>query len=203
MEPEYMSPLTEITVRGKLKAEGTKEKPVTFLIAEGNESGGWAGIIIDGGAVHLKSCRIQDAETGLYVLKGVLLVDDSTIKRNHYGLVAQGHETNVIITNSRVTENDFGLFSLNGAKIDIGSSTITDNRKKDTYSSTVKDYRHSFREYKGERKGMIRQYGEEVLTVDTIWQGNIEIDGIIRVPEGISLIVLPGTVIEFKKRHQW
>jgi hypothetical protein len=195
-----MSPLTEITVRGKLKAEGTKETPVTFLSAEGSESDGWAGIIIDGGSVHLKSCRIQDAETGLYVLKGVLLVDNSAIRRNHYGLVAQGHETTVKITNSRVTENDYGLFSLNGAKIDTGSSTITENRKKDTYSSTVKDYGHSFREYKGEGKGISKRYGEEVLTADTIWQGNVEIDGIIRVPEGIRLIVLPGTVIEFKKR---
>ncbi|RPI37980.1 MAG: right-handed parallel beta-helix repeat-containing protein [Nitrospiraceae bacterium] len=200
MEPEYMSPLTEITVRGTLMAEGTEENPVSFLIAEGNDSGGWAGIIIDGGAVHLKSCRIQDAETGSYVLKGVLLVDNSTIRRNHYGLVAQGHETTVKITNSRVTENDYGLISLNGAKTDTAGSTITENRKKDTYSSMAKDYGHSFREYKGDGKGVSKQYGEEVLTMDTIWQGNVEIDGIIRVPAGIRLIVLPGTVIEFKKR---
>lgn len=200
MEPEYLSPLTEITVRGKLKAEGTKETPVSFQIAEGRESGGWAGIIIDGGEVLLKSCRIQDAETGVYAVKGILLAYDSAIMKNRYGLVAQGHETVLKITNSRVSENDYGLVSLNSAKTDTGSSTITENRKKDAYFSAVTDNRHSFREYKGDGKVISKRYGEEVLTVDTIWQGNIEIDGTIRVPEGVRLIVLPGTVIEFKKR---
>ena len=72
MEPEYMSPLTEITIRGKLKAEGTKGAPVFFLRAEGDGAGNWSGIIIDGGTVHLRSCTIQDAETGVYALKGAL-----------------------------------------------------------------------------------------------------------------------------------
>jgi parallel beta-helix repeat protein len=200
MEPEYLSPLTEITIRGKLMAEGTKGAPISFVRAEGDESGNWSGIIIDGGTVHLRSCRIQDAETGVYALKGALLVEDSVITKNHYGLVAQGHETTASIKESRVTENDYGLLSLNGAEIDTNSSTITDNRKKDSYSSTVKDYRHSFREYTGDGKGVSKRYGEEVLTVDTVWQGSIEIDGVIRVPEGVRLIVLPGTVVEFKKR---
>jgi hypothetical protein len=33
-----------------------------------------------------------------------------------------------------------------------------------------------------------------------IWQGRIEVGGIIRVPQGSRLIVLPGTVVEFLKR---
>jgi hypothetical protein len=200
MEPEYMSPLTEITVRGKLKAEGTSEKPVEFMSAEGNEPGSWAGIIIDGGTVSLNSCRIRDAETAVYVIKGILLIDNSTIRHSHYGLVAQGDKTTVKIMNSRVTENDYGAISLNGAKIDTANSSISDNRKKDSFVSSVKDYHKALREFRVNGKGESRRYGEEVLAFDTIWQGRIRVDGILRIPEGVRLIVLPGTVIEFSKR---
>ena len=200
MEPEYMSPLTEITIRGKLTAEGTKGAPVSFLRAEGDGGGSWSGIIIDGGTVKLRSCTIQDAETGVYALKGTLLVEDSVIRKNHYGLVAGGKETSAVIRNSLVTENDYGLLSLNGTATDTSGSVIRENRKKDLHSSTAREYRHTLKEYRGERGEPARRYGDEVLLTDTIWRGIIEIDGIIRVPERVRLIVVPGTVIEFKKK---
>jgi parallel beta-helix repeat protein len=200
MEPEYMSPLTEITIRGKLSAEGTKGSPVSFLRAEGDGAGGWSGIIIDGGTVHLKSCTIQDAETGVYALKGVLLVEDSVIRKNHYGLVAGGKETSAVIRNSLVTENDYGLLSLSGARTDTGGSVIRENKKKDIHSSIAREYRRTLKEYRGDSREPARRYGDEVLLTDTIWRGNIEIDGIIRVPERVRLIVTPGTVVEFKKK---
>jgi parallel beta-helix repeat protein len=200
MEPEYMSPLTEITVRGKLTAEGTKEAPVSFLGAEGEGTAGWSGIIIDGGTVQLRSCVIQNAETGVYVLKGALLAEDSVIRNNHYGLVAGGKGVKAIIRDSLVTGNDYGVLSLNGADTDTSGSVIRENRKKDTHSSIAREFRHALKEYREDDGEPARSYGDEVLLTDTIWRGSIEVNGIIRVPERVRLIVAPGTVIEFKKK---
>ncbi len=200
MEPEYMSTQTEITVRGKLSAEGTIGSPISFLLAEGDGEESWAGIIIDGGTVHLKSCTIQGAETGVYALKGLLLVEDSVFRKNHYGLVAGSKETIAVIRNSLVTENDYGLLSLGGARTDTGGSIVRDNKKKDVHSSAARGYSGTLKEYRLDGIEPAKKYGDEVLLTDTIWRGNIEIDGVIRVPERVRLIVTPGTVVEFKKK---
>ena len=48
-DPEFISPLTEITVRGRLKIEGTPINPVKLISQDGKNSGEWAGVLIDGG----------------------------------------------------------------------------------------------------------------------------------------------------------
>ena len=199
-DPEYMSPLTEITVRGALEAEGTEDAPIVFVGTEGNESSNWAGLIIDGGTAHLSSCRIQNAETGIHIINGTLNMKDSVIKENRYGLVAQGERTKVTIKNTLVRENDYGMFSSRGAKVDSSGSITKDNKKKDLFSQKDADYK-LLREYQlKEKKDISRQYGDEVLSGDTIWQGRVEIGGIIRVTEGSRLIVTPGTIVEFKRK---
>jgi parallel beta-helix repeat protein len=199
-DPEYMSPLTEITVRGVLKAEGTEDAPIVFISTKGDESSNWAGLIIDGGTVHLSSCRIQNAETGIYIIKGVLDVKDSVIRENRYGLVAHGEGTKVSIKNTLVRENDYGVFSFRGAKVDSSGSIIKDNKKKDLFSQKDRDY-NLLKEYEPkEKKDISRQYGDEVLLGDTVWQGRIEIGGIIRLSEGSRLIIMPGTFVEFKRK---
>jgi parallel beta-helix repeat protein len=198
-DPEYMSRLTEITVRGILKAEGKRGLSISFLLSGENNPGGWAGIIIDGGTAHLRSCKIQDAESGIYVIKGSADIKDSILRNNRYGLVAQGKETTVNIENTKVTENEYGIFSLNEAKVSNKNNVIKGNKRKDVYSRSVKDYR-SVVEYTTKEKEIIRRYGNEALLTDTVWEGRIEIDGVIRIPEGSRLLILPGTVVEFKKK---
>src|SRR4030042_3726097 len=63
-DPEYASTLTEITIRGTLRAHGSEESPIVFIMNEEGKSNVWAGLIIDGGTADLKSCRIQNTETG-------------------------------------------------------------------------------------------------------------------------------------------
>ena len=199
-DPEYMSPLTEITVRGILKAEGNEDTPIVFISTKGDESSNWAGLIIDGGTAHLSSCRIQNAETGIYIINGTLNMKDSVIKENRYGLVAQGEGTKVVIDNTLVKENEYGMFSFRGAKVDSSGSITKDNKKKDLFSQKDRDY-NLLKDYEPkEKKDISRQYGDEVLLGDTIWQGRIEIDGIIRVSEDSRLIVMPGTIVEFKRK---
>jgi len=57
-----MSPLTEITIRGTLRVEGTTKEPVVFS-GEGNKTGNWAGIVIDRGVAVMNSFSIKNAET--------------------------------------------------------------------------------------------------------------------------------------------
>src|SRR5574340_386411 len=51
-DPEYMSPLTEVTIRGRLLVEGNEKSPVEFS-GEERKPGSWAGIVIDNGSVAM------------------------------------------------------------------------------------------------------------------------------------------------------
>ncbi len=200
-DPEYMSPLTEITVRGILKAEGNEDTPIVFISTKGDESSNWAGLIIDGGTVHLTSCRIQNAETGIYIIKGVLDIKDSVIRGNRYGLVAQGEGTKVEIKETLIQDNDYGIFTLGSAKVDSNNCIVKNNKKKDFFAQNGRAYgSYPVKDYDINNKNISMQYGDEVLLRDTIWQGRIEINGIIRIPEGSRLIVMPGSIIEFKRK---
>jgi parallel beta-helix repeat protein len=201
-DPEYLSPMTEITIRGTLQSDGKRNAPIIFRNdSETDERGGWAGILIDGGSASLSSCRIQGAETGIYVIKGTLVASDSVFRENRYGLVAEGPKTKVNIKNTRISENDYGLFIFNGAQVDHRESVIENNGKKNIYSADVK--KHPFKtEYSAVKSELSRQYSHEILVGDTIWQGRIAIDGAIRVPEGARLIILPGTLIEINRRDE-
>lgn len=51
----------------------------------------------------------------------------------------------------------------------------------------------------GTRDGSAVVLKDTVITRDTVWQGEIEIQGVISVKRGSTLIIRPGTVIRFKK----
>ncbi|MBI5203473.1 MAG: right-handed parallel beta-helix repeat-containing protein [Nitrospirae bacterium] len=199
-DPEYLSPLTEITVRGILRAEGKKELPVIFRPYGGNESERWAGVIIDGGTAVLSSCVVQGGDAGVYVINGLVDIIGSTLRKNRYGLIAQGPGVNVRIENSQVNENVYGVFLLRGANISSRNNVIEGNIKKDMYSSALKNYKSSAKEYKPGEKGKNRVYGDEVILGNTVWQGRVEVNGLVRVPEEGRLIIMPGTVVEFRRK---
>ena len=198
-DPEYISPLTEITVRGTLKVEGTEKAPVEFAGMDARV-GSWAGIVIDQGVAVIRSCRIRNADTALHLLDGALETHDSTLSDNRYGIVAQGSGADVRLEGSRVTENEYGVFTFQGARLQSKSSTVTGNRKKDNYSASAKDVTPPPALALKVEPPVSRRYKDEVFRGDTIWQGRIEVAGIIRVPEGARLIILPGTIVEFFKK---
>lgn len=200
-EPEFLSPFTEITVRGTLSAEGKKGSPVTFLYG-GEKKSSWAGIIVDGGRVNARFTVIRDAETGVDVIKGDVSMKRSLITNNRYGLTLQGSDTSALLEASKVEKNDYGVFLLNGAKFKNRDSLIRRNRKKDSYSAASKEYMLTLKEYSVKDRGdeQARVYGEEVILGTAVWQGRIEINGTVRVPDNSRLIILPGTVVEFRKK---
>ncbi|RNC69236.1 MAG: right-handed parallel beta-helix repeat-containing protein [Desulfuromonadales bacterium] len=198
-DPEYLSPLTEITVRGRLVVEGTDGAPVLFA-GEFGKVGEWAGILVDGGSATLAGCRVSGAETGISVIDGSLRLRRATLQQNRYGLAAQGRKAEVVIEESRVTGNDYGLFSLHGARVASRDTTVAGNRKKDTHTALAREEWPVGTLSPVAESPVGRRYQDEVLRGETIWQGRVVVNGLIRVPEGSRLVVMPGTVVEFAKK---
>ena len=201
-DPEYMSARTEITVRGHLNVEGSPDAPVVFrLDPAAKGKGSWAGIIVDGGSARLRSCTVRDAETGVWALGGRAELRDVTLTANHYGLVAQRHETEVNLVGSRITNNEYGLLELNGAKVSQREAKITNNVKKDIHSPAMTAARFQGKSYAAPAAATTtREVGDDVLQGDVVWQGHVLVNGMVRVPSGARLIILPGTVVEFTKK---
>lgn len=198
-DPEYLSPLTEITVRGRLVVEGAEGAQVVFA-GEENRPGGWAGIIVDRGAASLSGCRVTGAETGVTVIDGTLRLQRATLAENRYGLTAQGGKADVAVEESRITGNDYGLFTLQGARVTTRGATIAGNRKKDTHTAAARGDWPVKSLAPAAEPPVGRRYQDEVLRGETVWQGRVAVGGLIRVPEGSRLVVMPGTVVEFTKK---
>jgi hypothetical protein len=198
-DPEYLSPLTEITIRGSLRLEGTDDSPVVFT-GEEDRPGSWAGVFVDQGSASMRSFTIRNAETAVHVINGSLKMNKGVLRDNRYGLIVQGIQADVSLEGTQVTSNDYGMFVLQGANISNKSSNITGNRKKDTFAAQAKAYDPGIALEISQAEPVSRRYRDEVLKGDVIWQGRIEVGGIIRVPLGSRLIVLPGTIVEFLKR---
>lgn len=198
-DPEYTSPMTEITVRGTLMIEGTRKEPVVLLGEEG-KTGNWAGIIIDNGTALISHCRINNAETGIHSFDGQLQINDSTLQGNRYGLVLQGNKSDSTLDNSLITGNDYGVFLLLGANLKSNTSRVEGNRKKDRFIASPKPFQSAAVSTSPETRPVSRRYRDEAFRGDTIWQGRIEVAGTVRVPQGSRLIIMPGTIVEFLKK---
>lgn len=199
-DPEYLSPLTEITVRGTLRVIGTSRAPIRFFSTDSSIPTQWAGILVDGGTAEVRSSLIQNGETGIQVYRGSVSLRDCTIEKNRYGIVLSAADARASIRNSTVRENDYGVLLLNGAKADTAGSSIGKNRKQDTLSPVMQDFTPISASASEPSLQATRVYSDEALPGDTIWQGRIIVKGVLRVPADGRLIILPGTVIEFSRR---
>ena len=200
-DPEFLSSLTEITVRGTLIAEGKHKANITFSLAAAARPS-WAGIIIDGGRAVLRACAISDAETAISVVHGSLSLAGSSLSRNHYGLLVQGADSSARVEATRIEENDYGVLLLNGAAIDARGTSIRGNRKKDRYAAATAAKPRPEPDYtaRAAAPDKSRIYQDDALLGTTVWRGRIEVTGIIRVPENSRLIIIPGTVVEFTRK---
>ncbi len=198
-DPEYISPLTEITIRGILKVEGTPAAPVNFL-GEDNKTGNWAGIVIDQGEADMGFFHIRNAETAIHSLDGKLKLNGAVIQDNRYGLVLQGSRSVTVQENSLITGNDYGVMTLQGAQLNTTASKLTGNRKKDSYSASKKELPYPASLDNNKNPPVSRRYQDAAFRGDMVWQGRIEVAGTIRVPQGSRLIIMPGSIIEFVKK---
>ncbi len=49
------------------------------------------------------------------------------------------------------------------------------------------------------KEPQVLELGKQTLAKDTTWQGTVQINGDIDVPPGVTLTVLPGTIVKFKR----
>ncbi len=225
-DPEYLSSMTEITVRGRLDAEGEADSRVVFRVDGTDAQSQWSGIIIDGGAAFLGSSLIMNAETGLQIISGSATVMRSQVINNRYGVVAYGDAV-LKISDTEISGNRYGIFELSGSRTGYSNVSVRDNEKKDIYlygedkknglhkvlkgvssksiyaagdKACQGDSKLLMMDYPVPEKSLSMKYGDEVLLEDTIWSGRIEIGGIIRVPQDTRLIIMPGTLVEFRRK---
>ncbi len=221
-DPEYLSPLNEITVRGTIRVKGARESPVVFRVKGDRSSGMWGGIIIDGGSAFILSTQVQNAETGIAVLGGKINMGESVLRENKYGFVVYDGARGKV-RNTEITENSFGIFDLGSGEIKYNRLRVNGNKKKDVYIYGQKKFRPGIKQYRKRTvyhrssascrvsyadigkdytlpdRELTRIYGSEILTGNTIWRGRIEIEGQVRVPRNAGLVIMPGTIVEFRK----
>lgn len=200
-DPEFISPLTEITVRGRIKVEGSAEAPVRFLSSEPGKGNEWAGILIDGGEASFRNCFISGADSALYLIDATVAATDMTLADNRYGATLIGSRSRVSIKNSSISNNDYGIIIISDVEPALTGTLISGNRKKDLWKEEIPgspDYRKISQS--APQQLLARTYRDEALVGDTVWRGRIRIDGNLRIPEGSRLLITPGTVIEFSRK---
>lgn len=200
-DPEFISPLAEITVRGRIIVEGSPLTPVKFISSEAGKGGEWAGILIDGGEALLKNCVISGADSALYLIDGNLTALNMTLTDNRHGATLIGKKGNAVIKNSSITNNDYGIIIISDAEPTLTGTTITGNRKKDLWKEDLPgspDYQQAIQSKT--IQPLARTYGDEALLGDTVWRGRVKVDGNLRIPEGSRLLITAGTIIEFSRK---
>ena len=198
-EPQYLSSYTEITVRGVLKAVGTREMPVTFFLAKKDSEKEWAGIIVDAGKAELSWCKVSGAESGLTVFKGEARVTDSIFEKNRYGVSVPDIGPKVKLERTVFTENDYGVVLLNGAEIVQKDNQFKNSKQKDIHTPPASTYQVEEKEYSVESQDKDAPYQSESLLGTVVWKDRVTINGVVRIPATSRLIIMPGTVVEFTK----
>lgn len=199
-DPEYISPLTELTVRGSLLVSGSEAAPVEFAGEPGAVAGSWGGVLVDGGDAVISHCIIQSAENAVQVFSGSVELTSSVLMNNRYALVAQGSGSRVISSGSSIRENDYGVSLFDGAIITEKDSQVTSNRKRDRneWNGRLKVPAAAYPSPAS--RNVTREYRDEVLKGENVWSGRITVTGEIRIPEGSRLIIMPDTIVEFRRR---
>ncbi len=200
-DPEFISPLTEITVRGRIMVEGSSEAPVRFISAEKGKSSEWAGILIDGGEALLKNCSISGADSAIYLIDGKLTALNLTLTENRHGATLIGNKASATIKNSRISNNDYGVIIITSNEPTLSGTIISGNRKKDLWKEDIP----VSRDFQVTNQATVilpltRIYKDEALVGETVWRGRIRVDGNLRIPEGSRLLITPGTIIEFSRK---
>lgn len=129
IDPEYLSSLTELLVRGKLDIQGTSEAPVRFVIIETSETEevAWAGITLDNAAEsRIQNVELERADTAIRCVASSPEIIENRIRSCRYGIVAQQQSHPKILGNILV-DGEGGIFSLRGSNPYLKNNQITDH----------------------------------------------------------------------------
>lgn len=116
IDPEYLSSMTELLVRGRLRIEGTAEAPVRFLPL-GQPAGEiwWAGIALDGAdESSIEGAELSGAETGILCLRSSPRLQGNRLYGCRYGIIVQ-LESHPDILDNRLEAGEGGVFCWRGS----------------------------------------------------------------------------------------
>jgi parallel beta-helix repeat protein len=123
IDPEYLSPATEILVRGTLRILGTAADPVRLVPERASpEDVVWAGILFDGGSGSVVWSEIVAAESGILCIAAAPGLEHNILRRCRYGIIAQHGSAPAIVGNT-LLDGEGGLFCW-----DRSSPLVRDNR---------------------------------------------------------------------------
>lgn len=134
IDPEFLSSMTELLVRGSLTIEGTADAPVVIAPEETASSGdpAWAGLLLDRvTSSSIKHVRISGAETGLLLISADATLTDSLLQQNRYGLIVQGGSP--VITGNRIESGEAGLYVWNSATPGLDRNIVRQNAEEGVY----------------------------------------------------------------------
>jgi hypothetical protein len=131
IDPEYLSPATELLVRGSLHVAGTEAAPVRFLrLGEAAADPWWAGIILDGAhESSIAGAEIEGAETGILCLRSSPRLTGNRLQHCRYGIIAQQQSAPFIVGN-RVAAGEGGIFCWRGSHPQLEDNSILDQAEE-------------------------------------------------------------------------
>jgi len=131
IDPEYLSPLTEILVRGRLLVDGRSDAVVTFMPENPGIKGepAWAGLLLDGATDSaIRYAHITQPDTGILLVNAAPDIIGNQISRARYGIIAQGG--NARILDNEVTLGDGGIFCWNGSRPYLKGNLVVANEEE-------------------------------------------------------------------------
>jgi parallel beta-helix repeat protein len=195
-DPEYISSLTEITVRGRLRAGETGKARVRF-VPECKGRNCWAGILVDTGRTDIHDTDISGAETAIMNIKGGITGTGLMISGNRIGVFSLSDTS---LRDSIIKGNEIGIVAPTVESINLENTPVQDSEEGDFLRIPRMPEREGAPVVPPHRGKHGRYYTDSVIRMDTVWEGRVSIEGSLRVPPGVRLVVLPGTVVEFRWR---
>ena len=134
IDPEFLSSMTELLIRGSISIEGTAEKPVVIVPEKETSAAdpAWAGILLDNAkSSSIRNARISGAETGLLMINAEVELAYSRLEKNRYGVVIQAGQP--LLNNNLISKGEAGLFIWNGAEPNLNKNVIRQNAEEGLY----------------------------------------------------------------------
>ena len=131
IDPEYLSPATEILIRGTLRCEGSEDAPIRFEAGPppAGETIAWAGIIFAGGSGSVAWSSIAAAESGILCIAAAPELHHNTIEGCRYGIVAQKGSAPQILDNV-LSGGEGGIFCWLDSQPPLLRNRISDNAEE-------------------------------------------------------------------------
>jgi hypothetical protein len=118
---------------------------------------------------------IEASEEGTYYIVARELIGEAPLKGEYYGLYEGNANHSVILRKDPIDGIDIRVSKLMMKQIQNSKFRI---------QNKIRDYRYS---------------GDTVIRTDTLWEGEVVVEGTVYVARGVTLTINPGTVIKFKK----